>query len=196
FLSAFLLANISYCENLTEREWEIYYDYKEAVQKVSEEEISAMGWAVEDVYDKYNLTTDEVGDILKRGKAQKLTDKQRKIYDEFTEKQKEIEEKYEPVYDKADAEIMSEYGINEDQLRDIAGNALYYAYDMVPEGDLTEEDKKGYAKNKEIFEKYRNKKDAVDVQKEAEIKNARKDLADKYKTRSIVVVDICEKGGR
>ncbi|MFC1480401.1 hypothetical protein ACFL5Y_03025 [Candidatus Omnitrophota bacterium] len=196
FLSTVLFASISYCENLTERQWKIYYDYKEADQKVLEADSTSMGWEVEDVYDKYDLTTNEMEEIVERGKAQKLTDKQRKIYDEFTERQKEIEERYEPVYDKVDAEIMSEYGINKGELSYIAGSALYYVYDTVPAGDLTEEDKKDYAKNKEIFEKYRKKRDAVDAQKEAEIKSARRDLAEKYNTRSIVIIDICEKGGR
>ena len=193
-ISMFLFANISYGKDLTEKEWKIYYSYKEAGRAIAESPVTSISTSVDDVNEKYNLTNNEMEDLISRGESQKLTKKQRKIYDDLSKKQKKIEKAYQPRYKKTNADLASEYGITKKELERISGTAMYYTYDMTPEEELTAEDKKDYAENKKVFTEYRKRKDSLDAEKESEIRAMQQKIADKHNIPIGEVIDILEKG--
>ncbi|MFC1570854.1 hypothetical protein ACFL4E_03625, partial [Candidatus Omnitrophota bacterium] len=158
FIGLLLLASSSYCEGLTEKECKIYYDYKEADQAITDAPLTAMNTQIDDVLEKYNLTTNEIEDIVSQGEAQKLTKKQLEIYAEYKKKEKPITKKYKSLSDKKNVEVGAQYGLTAKEVNK-AIDAFYY-YKYAHKENLAPEEQREYEEVKEVGEAYNKRLDA------------------------------------
>lgn len=192
FMGLLLFANSSYGEGLTEKEWNIYYDYKEADHSILDSPITAMNTQKDDVLDKYNLTTNEIEDIVSQGEAQKLTEKQLKIYGEYNKKEREITKRYNSLSDKINVEVGTQYGLTGKEVDEIIDTFYYYKY--ARNENRSPEEQREYDEVKGIGEAYTERLDSLEAAEKEEIKALRKEIATKNNIPVGEVLDIAEKG--
>ncbi len=192
FMGLLLFANSSYGEGLTEKEWNIYYDYKEADHSILDSPITAMNTQKDDVLDKYNLTTNEIEDIVSQGEAQKLTEKQLKIYGEYNKKEREITKRYNSLSDKINVEVGTQYGLTGKEVDEIIDTFYYYKYARNENRSPVEQ--REYDEVKGIGEAYTERLDSLEAAEKEEIKALRKEIATKNNIPVGEVLDIAEKG--
>lgn len=191
-LCVFCYHSASADEELTEREWEIYYDYEEALERVSDGEEDLLGFS-DRVAERHNITYDEAHAIHDRGESIKLTDRQWEIYDEYARKRKEIKDEYKPIYEGIMEEVAAKYGMTTKKLDESLGTYYYYKYVLLPEHRTAEVQKETEEINA-IYKSYSDRHDPVERREKQEIRDLEESLASKYGIRRIAVVDIYIKG--
>ena len=196
FLSIFALAGISLARELTERERNIYNDYVEVIYRedLSDEELDL---ELNKLLEKYNTTDDEVVEIYyyQTEGLTRLTFEEQKIYDEHGEKVSLIRDKYVPIYDKIERDVLDKYGITPSELNALSTDYYYSKLYLIPAyGKLSLEQQKKYDAAKEVIEDYSGRRKPIDGQQEKEIEDLEGDLAVEYNTSADNVDNILYRG--
>ena len=111
-LSSFLFTSFSYCEGLTEREWEIFN--KSCGKNTSDEELC----------EEYGITADTLGDIRNRVYDTGLSEEERATYEDYIRRLRALPESYtEEDNQSMKREFLEDYGISESEL-----NGLFIRY--------------------------------------------------------------------
>ena len=195
--SGSLLSQPAQARELTERERNIYTEYKDLFNERVGDQITEPEFEsrTNSLLEKYNTTEDEVLEIYyyEAEGLSRLTQKEQEIADDFDKKAAPIRAESKSKQDQMRQDLINEYGLSVEEFDDISTNYYYvklYLVYVYGEDNLPAENKETYLTYKEMMEDFSDRMGIITDEQDKALNSLREDLAAKYNTTTENIINI------